>query len=113
MSEPSSPAQQFYPRNLCELIRVLGEECAGHEKSLEQVYGRWYVLGTMLGVDEKVLDDINRDETAKPPLCEMFSVWLKGRPTWEALVKALRDPNLAAIEGIKELANRIERRTQG
>ena len=83
--------------SLDDLSDVLEETLASSAK--------WYKIGIRLKVPVDKLDDI-RSQFSEPgdQLCEMLKEWLKGavgsRPTWGALVEALRsqtvrEPKLA------------------
>jgi len=82
---------------------------------------KWYKIGIRLKVPVEKLDGI-RSQFSDPgdQLCEMLKEWLKGaagsRPTWGALVEALRsqtvgEPKLAGQLEAKHCQS--ERKSQG
>ena len=70
---------------------------------------KWYKIGIRLKVPVDKLDGI-RSQFSEPgdQLCEMLKEWLKGaagsRPTWGALVEALRSQTV----GEPKLADQLE-----
>ena len=70
----------------------------------------WYNLGLELGLDESTLNaiKINCREQVEDCFREMLSKWLQSvTPSWNALVKALRDPTV----NFPHIADRIESNT--
>ena len=71
---------------------------------------QWYDLGLELGVEETTLNIIKSDCDNKAETCfrEMLSVWLKmtdPRPSWKALVAALKQPYIRH----EELADKVNK----
>ena len=70
---------------------------------------KWYEIGLRLKVPVDKLDSIRSQfSDSKGFLCEMLKEWLKGaarsRPTWRALVEALRSQTV----GEPKLADQLE-----
>ncbi len=65
------------------------------KKAVFKARRRWRPVGTELGLSEDDLDNIaDKGDDNEECLANMLRVWLRSpslRPTWEALVKALRD----------------------
>ena len=80
---------------------------------MEEVFdahAKWYNLGLQLGVRGGTLDGIrNQYQDPKDALREMLKVWLKmvdPKPTWAALVDALRKKTVERFQLATELEHK-------
>ena len=73
--------------------------------ALHPVRSSWYNIGLQLDIEFTELDNFKKMSN---PMLEMLKHWLKTavypRPTWEAVVKALRSPSVKEID----LATQLE-----
>ena len=84
---------------------------------LHPVRASWYNIGLLLNIPYTTLDCFKQSHSDQLNLmCEMLKEWLKTavdpRPTWEAVVKALRSPIVNEINVAAQLESKYCASTQ-